>query len=68
MMALPLMPRDKVTSSLDEIRQASNDLPGLPMTRLFKYFDDNWMSDIDLWNVFGFNSRTNNICEGNESS
>jgi hypothetical protein len=63
-MALPLMPRDKVSSGFDEIQEVANDLPGLPLTRLLAYFDKNWMSDIDLWNLFGFDSRTNNICEG----
>ncbi|CAF3099019.1 unnamed protein product [Rotaria sp. Silwood2] len=24
------------------------------------------MSTIDLWNVFGFDSRTNNVCEGDD--
>ena len=65
-MALALMPRDKVVYGLDEIRDASNNLPGLPMLQLLKYFDDNWMPDFDLWNVFGFDSRTNNACEGSE--
>jgi hypothetical protein len=64
MMALPLMPRDKILDGLDEIREAANVLPGLPMIRLFKYFDSKRMSNIDLWNVFGFDSRTNNVCEG----
>ncbi|CAF3929308.1 unnamed protein product [Rotaria sordida] len=63
-MALPLMPRDKILDGLDEIREAANLLPGLPMVRLLKYFDDNWMSNIDLWNVYDFDSRTNNVCEG----
>ncbi|CAF4570217.1 unnamed protein product [Rotaria magnacalcarata] len=63
-MALPLMPRDKILSGLDEIREAADLLPGLPMIRLLEYFDKNWMLDIDLWNVYGFDSRTNNICEG----
>ncbi|CAF4136208.1 unnamed protein product, partial [Rotaria magnacalcarata] len=64
LMALPLMPRDKILSGLDEIREAADLLPGLPMIRLLEYFDKNWMLDIDLWNVYGFDSRANNICEG----
>ncbi|CAF4263778.1 unnamed protein product, partial [Rotaria socialis] len=66
LMALPLMPRDKILSGLDEIREAADLLPGLPMIRLLEYFDKNCMLDIDLWNVYGFDSRTNNICEGDD--
>ncbi|CAF4541994.1 unnamed protein product [Rotaria magnacalcarata] len=66
LMALPLMPRDKILSGLDEIREAADLLPGLPMIRLLEYFDKNWMLDIDLWNVYGFDSRANNICEGDD--
>ncbi|CAF1377342.1 unnamed protein product [Rotaria magnacalcarata] len=64
LMALPLMPRDRVSNSFDEIQEAANILSGLPMTRLIEYFNNNWMLDIELWNVFGFDSRTNNVCEG----
>jgi hypothetical protein len=65
-MALALMPLDKVTSALDDIRNAADSLPGSPMTELLKYFDDTWMVNIGLWNVSGFDSRTNNTCEGSE--
>ncbi|CAF4350955.1 unnamed protein product, partial [Rotaria magnacalcarata] len=58
------MPRDRVSNSFDEIQEAANLLSGLPMTRLIEYFNNNWMLDIELWNVFGFDSRTNNVCEG----
>ncbi|CAF1550120.1 unnamed protein product [Rotaria sp. Silwood1] len=63
-MALPLMPPDKIVHGLDEIREAAGYLPGKPMIQLLQYFDNNWRSDINLWNVFGLNSRTNNVCEG----
>ncbi|CAF0970596.1 unnamed protein product [Rotaria sordida] len=64
LMALPLMPHDKIVYGFDEIREAADYLPGKPMIQLLQYFDNNWMSDINLWNVFGLDSRTNNVCEG----
>ena len=63
-MALALMPRDQVINSYNEIQAAAAELPDHPMSRLFSYFDSNWMSDIDLWNVSTCDSRTNNVCEG----
>jgi hypothetical protein len=65
-MALALMPLDKVVGGLEDIRNAAGCLPGLPMVQLLKYFDNHWMSNIELWNVSGFDSRTNNTCEGSE--
>jgi hypothetical protein len=67
-MALPLMPRDKIACGFDEIREVAADLPGLPMMQLLKYFENHWMPDIDLWHVLHFDSKTNNVCEGNVSS
>ena len=66
-MALALMPRDKVLSAFDEIQCAARDLPGVPMEQLLKYFDNSWMPKVGLWNISGFDSRTNNTCEGSES-
>ena len=65
-MALALMPIDKVLGSFDDIRSAAHYLPGSPMIELLKYFEKNWLSNIDMWNVSGFDSRTNNTCEGSE--
>ena len=65
LMALPLMPRDKVVEGFAEIEQLAGFLPGHPMIRLLQYFETNWMSDINLWNVYGLDSKTNNVCEGN---
>ena len=63
-MPLALMPRDKVTSSFDEIHHDAQKLPESPMEPLFEYFEDQWMQDIDLWNVSASDTRTNNTCEG----
>jgi hypothetical protein len=35
------------------------------MEPLLNYFEKNWLSNIDIWNVYAAESRTNNICEGN---
>ena len=64
LMALALMPLDKVLTSFEEIqRDALTSYRGT-IDRLLSYFEDNWMSEIDLWNVSGSDSRTNNTCEG----
>lgn len=68
MMALALMPRDKVMSSFDEIQDDAFKLPGTSMTQLLEYFEDNLMNDIDLWNVSESDARTNNNCEGRKKS
>ncbi|CAF1355393.1 unnamed protein product [Rotaria sordida] len=64
LMALALMPRDKVKSSFEEIQEDACKLPGQPMDQLLEYSEDNWMNDVDLWNVSESNVRTNNNCEG----
>ena len=64
MMALALVPREKVVSSFDEIQDDAHKLPGPPMNQLLEYYEDNWMNDIDLWNVSESNTRTNDECEG----
>jgi hypothetical protein len=63
-MALALMPRDKVKSSFEEIQEDASKLLDQPMDQLMEYFEDNWMNDVDLWNVSESNVRTNNNCEG----
>ncbi|CAF3761671.1 unnamed protein product [Rotaria sp. Silwood1] len=65
-MALPLMPRDRILYAFDEIQEVANLLAGLSMIKLLEYFNNNWMYNIDLWNVVGFDSRTNNVCEGDD--
>ena len=64
LMALALMPLDKVRSSFDEVQREAYTSYGESMHGLLSYFDDNWMIEINLWNVFGSDSRTNNTCEG----
>ncbi len=64
LMALALMPRDKVKSSFEEIQEDASKLLDQPMDQLMEYFEDNWMNDVDLWNVSESNVRTNNNCEG----
>ncbi len=64
LMALALMPKDKVKSSFEEIQEDAIKLPDQPMDQLLEYFEDNWMSDVDLWNVSESDVRTNNNCEG----
>ncbi|CAF0899864.1 unnamed protein product [Rotaria sp. Silwood1] len=63
-MALELMPLDKVVSSFEDLRSAAQCLPQLEVIELLQYFENNWISNIELWNMFGLYSRTNNTCEG----
>jgi hypothetical protein len=65
-MALALMPVDKVLSGFDDIKIDAQRVSGSSMVQLVKYFEKHWLSKIELWNVAGFDSRTNNTCEGNE--
>jgi hypothetical protein len=65
MMPLPLMQRDKIVHGFDEIGEVAGHLPGLLMIQILQYFNNDWMPDINLWNVFGLDSETNNVCEGN---
>ena len=67
-MALALMPRDKVTSSFNEIQGDAHISSGSSMEQLLEYFEDQWMQDIDLWNVSAFDTRTNNTCEGEKQT
>ncbi|CAF5138742.1 unnamed protein product, partial [Rotaria sp. Silwood1] len=64
LMALELMPLDKVVSSFEDLRSAAQCLPQLEVIELLQYFENNWISNIELWNMFGLYSRTNNTCEG----
>ncbi|CAF2891147.1 unnamed protein product [Rotaria sp. Silwood2] len=64
LMALGLMPLDKGVNSFQDVRSAAQCLPQLQVIQLLQYFENNWMSNIELWNLFGLDSRTNNICEG----
>ena len=63
-MSLALMPVDQVISGFNEIQSAAEQLVGNPMEDLLRYFERNWLNNIELWNVFKRDTRTNNVCEG----
>ncbi|CAF5203036.1 unnamed protein product, partial [Rotaria magnacalcarata] len=63
-MALALMPLDKVLNGLQGIKNSAQNLFNSEMSKLLEYFEKNWLSNIELWNLFGFDSRINNACEG----
>ncbi|CAF3751388.1 unnamed protein product [Rotaria magnacalcarata] len=63
-MALALMPLDKVLNGLEGIKNSAQNLFNSEMSKLLEYFEKNWLSNIELWNLFGFDSRANNACEG----
>ena len=63
-MSLALMPVDQVKSGFNEIQSAAEQLVGSPMENLLRYFERNWLNNIELWNVFKCDTRTNNVCEG----
>jgi hypothetical protein len=68
LMALAMMPPDTVSISYDEIRSDAQHLPDLPMKELLNYFEEQWMSDIDIWNVSKIDTRINNTCEGKDAT
>jgi len=63
-MSLAMMPIDTVLVVYNEIRNDAQQLPASPIEPLLNYFEKQWLSDINLWNVSTTNSRTNNVCEG----
>jgi len=67
LMALALMPRDQVLTGFEEVQAAADQLDGNQMETLLTYFENNWLSNIDLWNVFRCDTRTNNVCEGKDT-
>ena len=67
LMALALMPSDKINQGLNDIHALAQCLAGQAMLRLLQYFNDQWMPNMNMWNVCGLDSRTNNVCEGNRS-
>ncbi|CAF4964430.1 unnamed protein product, partial [Rotaria magnacalcarata] len=56
--------QDTVLAGYKEIRTNAESLQDAPMKQLLTYFENNWLSDIDMWNVSTTDSRTNNVCEG----
>lgn len=63
-MALALVPYEHVIGCFKEIEAEADQLPGYPMKDFLLYFENNWLDNIDLWNVSTCDSRTNNACEG----
>ncbi|CAF4784019.1 unnamed protein product [Rotaria magnacalcarata] len=66
LMALPLMPLDQVIAGFEEIQAAADQLDGIQMGTLLTDFENNYLSNIDLWNVSRCDASTNNVCEGND--
>lgn len=64
MMALALVPAEHVHSLFSYLRQEINDDERETLANLFKYFDDQWIRQIAIWNVFEVPDRTNNYSEG----
>lgn len=65
-MALALVPKEDVRLLFDDLRQELTDDEMKTLAILFKYFDDQWMRQIPVWNVFEIPDRTNNYSEGRE--
>lgn len=65
LMSLALMPKELVVASFWEIQAAVQDSNNNQMGSLLTYFENNWLGNIDLWNVFQCEMRSNNVCEGN---
>ncbi|CAF3151523.1 unnamed protein product [Rotaria sp. Silwood2] len=65
-MALALMPPDHVILGFQEVRSAADQLNGGQMQPLLTYFENNWLSNINLWNVSRCDTRANNLCEGED--
>ncbi|CAF1523260.1 unnamed protein product, partial [Rotaria magnacalcarata] len=60
LMALPLMPLDQVIAGFEEIQAAADQLDGIQMGTLLTDFENNYLSNIDLWNVSRCDASTNN--------
>jgi hypothetical protein len=43
--------------------QELSDLECEELAELFRYFNDHWMRQIPMWNVFDISERTNNLSE-----
>ncbi|CAF4758868.1 unnamed protein product, partial [Rotaria sp. Silwood2] len=69
LMALALLPLDKVQLAFDDLRTKSSENAKQTLHQLFLYFENQWMKNIPLalWNANGYSHRTNNICEGEEA-
>ncbi|CAF3506908.1 unnamed protein product, partial [Rotaria sp. Silwood2] len=65
LMALAILPVDKVQTAFNDLRTNSSDNVKEKLHQLFVYFDNQWMKEIplSLWNAHGPQHRTNNICD-----
>ena len=64
MMALALVPEQYVQSLFVDLGQALNGNEHEALANLYKYFNDQWMRQISMWNVYEIPDKTNNYSEG----
>ncbi len=66
LMALALLPPDEVENAFYSLRASLDARLKQELRQLLLYFDSYWMTDVPLamWNVHGYEHKTNNICEG----
>ena len=64
MMALALVPEQHIPVLFADIGQELNDDERNELDGFFRYFNDYWMRQIPMWNVFNIPEKTNNFCEG----
>jgi len=64
MMALTLVSEKYVPSLFYNLGKDLDDSERDELSRLFKYFKNQWMRQISMWNVFDIPDKTNNFSEG----
>ena len=64
MMALALVPEEFVPQLFANLDQELTESDRLDLSNLFKYFNNQWMRNVGVWNVFNVSDRTNNYSEG----
>lgn len=62
-MALALIPEELVPTLFSSLVEDLHLFEPEQLHGILKYFDDNWMCKISLWNVYKILDRTNNCCE-----
>lgn len=67
MMALALVPQQEVPSLFASLGEELSDLEREQLAELFDYFNNHWMRQIPMWNVFDIPERTNNFSEDKRS-
>jgi len=65
-MSLGTMPLEEVETSFYNLRAETSPQIKQQLRQLFLYFDTYWINEVPLklWNVYGYENRTNNTCEG----